>query len=102
VTTSSPRSALAQGNINGSDRIVVELRSPARHAASDHDPLAAAFHRGYAYTLSKHRERDRAVVRTGEHRVDSDQGKPTLTPTSGGIERSYLDRSSVLVSVRLV
>jgi hypothetical protein len=28
VTTSSPRSALAEGNINGSDRIVVELRSP--------------------------------------------------------------------------
>ena len=28
VTTSSPRSALAEGNINGSDRIVVELLSP--------------------------------------------------------------------------
>jgi hypothetical protein len=28
VTTSSPRSALAAGNINGSDRIVVELLSP--------------------------------------------------------------------------
>jgi hypothetical protein len=28
VTTSSPRSALAEGNINGSDRTVVELRSP--------------------------------------------------------------------------
>jgi WD domain, G-beta repeat len=29
---------------------------PARHAASDHDPLAAAFHRGCAHTLSKYRE----------------------------------------------
>ena len=28
VTTSSPRSALAEGNINGSGRIVVELLSP--------------------------------------------------------------------------
>jgi hypothetical protein len=28
VTTSSPRSALADGNINSSDRIVVELLSP--------------------------------------------------------------------------
>jgi hypothetical protein len=28
VTTSSPRSALAEGNINGSDRIAVELLSP--------------------------------------------------------------------------
>jgi hypothetical protein len=28
VTTSSPRSALAEGNINGSDRVVVELLSP--------------------------------------------------------------------------
>ena len=28
VATSSPRSALAAGNINGSDRIVVELLSP--------------------------------------------------------------------------
>jgi hypothetical protein len=28
VTTSSPRSALAEGNINGSDRIVVELLTP--------------------------------------------------------------------------
>ena len=28
MTTSSPRSALAAGNINGSDRIVVELLSP--------------------------------------------------------------------------
>jgi hypothetical protein len=27
-----------------------------RHAASDHDPLAAAFHRGCAHTLSKYRE----------------------------------------------
>ena len=28
MTTSSPRSVLAAGNINGSDRIVVELLSP--------------------------------------------------------------------------
>ena len=28
MTTSSPRRALAAGNINGSDRIVVELLSP--------------------------------------------------------------------------
>ena len=28
MTTSSPRSALAEGDINGSDRIVVELLSP--------------------------------------------------------------------------
>jgi len=28
VTTSSPRRALAEGNINGNDRIVVELLSP--------------------------------------------------------------------------
>ena len=28
MTTSSPRHALAKGNINGSDRIVVELVSP--------------------------------------------------------------------------
>jgi len=28
VTTSSPRSALADGNINGGDRIMVELLSP--------------------------------------------------------------------------
>ena len=68
---------------------------PARHAASDHHPVAAAFHRGCAYTLSKHRERDRAVVRSGEHRVNSDQGTPTLITTSRGIERSDLDRSSV-------
>jgi hypothetical protein len=89
VTTSSARSALAAGNISGSDRIVVELLSPPDNAASDHDPLAAAFHRGCAHTLSKHRERDRAVVRSGEHRVNSDHGAPTLTSTSG-IERSHI------------
>jgi hypothetical protein len=96
VTTSSPRSALAAGNFNGSDRIVVELLSPARHAASDHDPLAAAFHRGCAYTLSKHRERDRAIVRSGEHRVDSDQGTPTLTPTSSGSSDLILPAAAYL------
>jgi hypothetical protein len=94
VTTSSPRSALAAGNINGIDRIVVELLSPPDMPQVDHDPLAAEFHGGCAYKLSKHRERDCAVVRSGEHRVDSDQGTATLTPTSSGIERSDLDRST--------
>jgi hypothetical protein len=56
VTTSSPRSALAEGNINGSGRIVVELISPPDMPASDQDPLAAAFHRGCAHPLSKYRE----------------------------------------------
>ena len=56
----------------------------ARHAAGDHHPVAGAFHRGCAYTLCKHRERDRAVVRSGQHRVDSDQGTPTLTQPQAG------------------
>jgi hypothetical protein len=50
-----PGRALAEGNINGGDASWSSYAAP-RYAGSDHDPLTAAFHRGYAHKLSKHRE----------------------------------------------
>jgi hypothetical protein len=51
-----PRSALAEGDMNGGDRIVVELLSPSDMPQVIMIRRAAAFHRGCAHTLSKYRE----------------------------------------------
>ena len=57
MTTSPPEAQLAEGNINGSDRTLVEPLSPPDMPQSDHDPLATDS-TVVAPTLSQHRERD--------------------------------------------
>jgi hypothetical protein len=82
------------GNINGSDRIVAEPLSPPDTPQVIMirwpQPSTVVAPTRFPSTAS-----EIARVRMGEYRVDSDQGTPTLTPTSSGIERSDLDRSSV-------
>ena len=81
------------GNINGGDRIVVEATQPARYAGSDHDPLTAAFHRGCATSFPAPPEwiaRLFARASTELTRIKARR----LDPTSSGIDRSDLDRST--------
>jgi hypothetical protein len=95
VTSSSPGSSLAEGNINGSARIVVELLSPPDMPQvimirwPQHSTVVVPTR--FPSTTSEIAR----LFRSGEHRANSDQGTPTLITTSRGIERSDLDRSGI-------
>jgi hypothetical protein len=84
-----PRSALAVGNINGSDRIVAEPVSPPDTPQVIMirwpQPSTVVAPTRFPSTAS-----EIARVRTGEYRADSDQGTPTLTPTQAGSKNLIL------------